>query len=139
MTVVWELASVVSVLEDIKGFKAMTKSSNLIQGKMWIAIVIFLKLHFAKLGIQILFESIVVDTESLFGVAGRLGIGFLCLLMLVKVFLFGLVIQTVIYFACKSYHHENIDKSLLSDHLEVYLGEYVPVKAKDAQLEEFDV
>ncbi|KAG5525186.1 hypothetical protein RHGRI_031760 [Rhododendron griersonianum] len=139
MAVVWELASVVSVLEDIKGFEAMTKSKNLIQGKMWIAVVIFLKLHFTKLGIQILFERIVVDTESSFGVAGRLGIGFLCLLMLFKVFLFGLVIQTVIYFVCKSYHHENIDMSLLSDHLEVYLGEYVPLMAKDVQLEQFDV
>ncbi|KAI8531433.1 hypothetical protein RHMOL_Rhmol11G0136700 [Rhododendron molle] len=137
MAVVWELASVISVLEDIKGFKAMTKSRKLIEGKMWIAAVIFLKLHIAKFWIQKLFESVVVDTESSFGVAGRLGIGFLCLLMLFKVFLFGLVIQTVIYFVCKSYHHENIDKSSLSDRLEVYLGEYVPLKAKDVQLEEF--
>ncbi|KAF7126709.1 hypothetical protein RHSIM_Rhsim11G0075600 [Rhododendron simsii] len=137
--VVWELASVISVLEDIKGFEAMTKSRNLIKGKMWIAVVIFFKLHFAKFTIQILFENIVVDTESSFGILGRLGIGFLCLLMLFKVFLFGLVIQTVIYFVCKSYHHENIDKSSLSDHLEVYLGEYVPLMAKDVQLEQFRV
>ncbi|KAK9271387.1 hypothetical protein L1049_026977 [Liquidambar formosana] len=47
--------------------------------------------------------------------------------------------NTVIYFVCKSYHHENIDKSTLSDHLEVYLGEYVPLKSKDVQLEQFDV
>ncbi|KAF7126435.1 hypothetical protein RHSIM_Rhsim11G0075500 [Rhododendron simsii] len=138
MTLVWHLASVVSVLEDIKGFKAMTKSINLIKGKMWIAIVIFFKLILAMAGIQILFESVVVQRGRL-GIAGRLGFGFLCLLMLFKVFLFGLVIQTVIYFVCKSHHHENIDKSSLSDHLEVYLGEYVPLKAKDVQLEQFEV
>jgi len=139
MTVIWQLASVLSVLEDIKGFKAMTKSINLIKGKMLIAIAIFFKLNSAMVLIQILFESQVVDSESSFGIAGRLGFGLVCLLLLFKVFLFGLVIQTVIYFVCKSYHHENIDKSILSDHLEVYLGEYVPLKSKDVQLEQFDV
>ncbi|XP_058189425.1 uncharacterized protein LOC131307015 [Rhododendron vialii] len=138
MTLVWQLASVVSVLEDIKGFKAMIKSRNLIKGKMWIAMVIFFKLNLAMMGIQILFKSVVAERGT-FGIAGRLGFGFLCVLMLFKVFLFGLVIQTVIYFVCKSYHHENIDKSSLSDHLEVYLGEYVPLKAKDVQLEQFEV
>ncbi|KAI8531436.1 hypothetical protein RHMOL_Rhmol11G0137000 [Rhododendron molle] len=139
MTVVWWLAGVVSVLEDIKGIKAMTKSRNLIQGKMWIPIVVLLKLDIAILGIQVLFKSQVVHTGS-FGVAGRLAFGFLCLLMIFSVFLFALVIETVIYFVCKSYHQENIDKSLLSDHHEVYQGEYVPViKATDDQLEKFDV
>ncbi|KAL7208495.1 hypothetical protein ACSBR1_030273 [Camellia fascicularis] len=46
---------------------------------------------------------------------------------------------TVIYFVCKTYHHENIDKWTLSDHLEVYLGEYVPLTAKDVQLEQAHV
>ncbi|KAG5525181.1 hypothetical protein RHGRI_031755 [Rhododendron griersonianum] len=132
MTLVWQLASIISVLEDIKGLKAMTKSRNLIKGKMWIAVVVFFKLNFAMVGIGILFESQFVHT-GLFGVVGRLGFGFLCLLFLFMVFLFGFVIQTVIYFVCKSYHHENIDKSSLSDHLEVYLDENVPLTAKDVQ------
>ncbi|KAK7849110.1 hypothetical protein CFP56_003771 [Quercus suber] len=51
----------------------------------------------------------------------------------------SVVPKTVLYFVCKSYHHENIDKSALSDHLEVYLGEYVPLKAKDVQLEQYHV
>ncbi|KAF7127327.1 hypothetical protein RHSIM_Rhsim11G0075400 [Rhododendron simsii] len=131
-TLVWQLASIISVLEDMKGLKAMTKSRNLIKGKMWIAVVIFSMLNFTMVGIGILFESQVVHTGS-FGVVGRLGFGFLCLLFLSKVFLFGFVIQTVIYFVCKSYHHENIDKSSLSDHLEVYLAENVPLMAKDVQ------
>ncbi|GAU34592.1 hypothetical protein TSUD_15070 [Trifolium subterraneum] len=39
----------------------------------------------------------------------------------------------------QSYHHENIDKSALADHLEVYLGEYVPLTAKDVQLENYRI
>ncbi|XP_050255061.1 uncharacterized protein LOC126700942 [Quercus robur] len=81
ITIVWQLASVVTVLEDAFGFRAMIKSKALIQGKM------------------------------------------------------GVATLTVLYFVCKSYHHENIDKSALKDHLEVYLGEYVPLTAKDVQLE----
>ncbi|KAI8531434.1 hypothetical protein RHMOL_Rhmol11G0136800 [Rhododendron molle] len=138
MTVVWWLTGVVSVLEDIKGIKAMIKSRNLIQGKMGIAIVTLLMLDVAIFGIQVLFKNQVVHTRS-FSVTGRFAFGFLCLLMIFSVFLFALVIETVIYFVCKSYHHENIDKSLLSDHLEVYQGEHVPVKANDDQLEKFDV
>ncbi|KAI8531435.1 hypothetical protein RHMOL_Rhmol11G0136900 [Rhododendron molle] len=139
MTVVWQLAGVVSVLEDIKGIKAMNKSKNLMQGKMWIAMIIWFKLSFAVFGIRILFKSQVVH-KGTFGVAGRFAFGFLCLLMLFSVLLFALVIETVIYFVCKSYHQEYINKLSLSDHIdEVYVGEYIPIMAKDDQLEIFDV
>ncbi|THG07514.1 hypothetical protein TEA_006404 [Camellia sinensis var. sinensis] len=119
LTIVWQIASVVSVLEDSYGFKAMIKSKNLIKGKMWITIVIFFKLNFAMVAIEILFEKLVVHGGESVSVAGRVGFGILCLFLLLTLFLFGLVIETVIYFVCKSYHHENIDKSTLSDHLEV--------------------
>ncbi|PSS17494.1 NAD(P)H-quinone oxidoreductase subunit 3 like [Actinidia chinensis var. chinensis] len=138
LSIVWQLASVVTVLEETYGFRAMIKSKDLIKGKMWIAIIIFFKLNLSLLAIQILFESLVVRGWSI-SVLGRVGFGMLCLLLLFMLFLFGLVIQTVIYFVCKSYHHENIDKSTLSDHLDVYLGEYEPLKAKDVQLEQVNV
>ena len=51
------------------------------------------------------------------GVVSRVGFGVLCLLLHIILFLFGPVVQTLLYFVCKSYHHENIDKSALSDHL----------------------
>jgi hypothetical protein len=63
--------------------------------------------------------------NSLTGFSGAYGI--ICLLLLFKMILFRLVIQTVIYLVCKSFRHENIDKFALSD-LEVYLGDYVPLK-----------
>lgn len=138
MTVVWQLASVVSVLEEFYGFRAMVKSKELIKGKTWVAVAIFFKLNFSLVAIYILFRILVVQADSV-GVLGRIGFGILSFMLLCKLFLFGLVIQTVIYLVCKSHHHENIDKSALSDHLEVYLGEYVPLKAKDVQLEQFHV
>lgn len=139
MTLVWHLASVVSVLEDARGVQAMNKSQALMKGKMLVAISIFLILGLASYGVQFAFQNLVVHGWSV-GVVAKAGYAILCFLLLVKLFLFGLVIQTVLYFVCKSYHHENIDKSALSDHLEVYLlGEYVPLKSKDVQLEQVHV
>lgn len=138
MTIIWQLASVVTVLEDLYGVKAMMKSKDLIKGKVGVASVIFFKLNLSLLVIQILFWDFVVDGRSL-DTWKRVGFGILCFLLLFKLILFGLVIQTIIYFVCKSYHHENIDKSSLSDHLEVYLGEYKPLKSKDVQLEQYQV
>ncbi|KAF8411707.1 hypothetical protein HHK36_004265 [Tetracentron sinense] len=138
ISIVWHLASVVSVLEDVYGIQAMIKSKALIKGKMGVAIAIFLKLNLSFIVIQVVFEMLVVQGEQL-GMGNRVGYGILCFLLLLSLILFGLVVQTVIYFVCKSYHHESINKSSLSDHLEVYHGEYVPLKGKDVQLEQFYV
>ncbi|KAK7385076.1 hypothetical protein VNO78_30783 [Psophocarpus tetragonolobus] len=138
LTVVWQLASVVTVLEDSWGFRAMVKSKELIKGKMVLSIFIFFTLLASLVLIRILFKEMVVNGWRLSSV-DKTAYGVLCFLLLSCLFLFGLVLQTVLYFVCKSYHHENIDKSALSDHLEVYRGEYVPLKAKDVQLEQYQV
>ncbi|XP_004502568.1 uncharacterized protein [Cicer arietinum] len=138
LTVIWQLASVVTVLEDSYGVKAMMKSNELIKGKMGLSILIFLKLNVSFFGIQYLFSKVVVQNMGL-SLVNRTGYGILCFLLLSHLFLFGLVIQTVLYFVCKSYHHQSIDKSALSDHLEVYQGVYEPLKSKDVQLEHYDV
>lgn len=135
ISVVWHLASVVSVLEDSYGIQAMQKSRALIRGKALVAGVIFLKLNLILMAINFLFSGLVVYDGSV-GVLGRVALGILLFVALSKLILFGLVIQTVIYFVCKSYHHENVDKSCLSDHLEVYLGEYVPLKDRSVQMEQ---
>ncbi|XP_050226181.1 uncharacterized protein LOC126675613 [Mercurialis annua] len=138
LSIIWQLASVVSVLEEACGVKAMVKSRALIKGKMWLTGIIFFTLNLCYFIIQFIFEIYVVHGRSL--MINRVVYGIICFWLLFVFFLSGLVIQTVIYFVCKSYHHENIDKSALSDHLEVYLlGEYVPLKAKDVQLEQFEV
>jgi hypothetical protein len=56
--------------------------------------------------------------------------------------LVGILAQTVLYFVCKAYHNESIDRYTLSDHLDGYLEVYTPLKgpislaALDAELEE---
>ncbi|EXC49700.1 hypothetical protein L484_000477 [Morus notabilis] len=133
--IVWHLASVISVLEESYGIKAMKKSRDLIKGKLGLAVAYFLLIGFCFVVIELIFEHFVV-IGIVGGLAVRIVVGIVCFLLLFKVILFGLVIQTIIYFICKSYHHENIDKSSLSEHLEVYLGDYVPLKSKDVQLGE---
>ncbi|KAH1065182.1 hypothetical protein J1N35_030169 [Gossypium stocksii] len=128
------LASIVTVLEEVYGFAAMVKSKNLIKGKIWLAISITFILELAG-GLNVIaFRRLVVGGARM-GMANRFVYAIICLLLLSTMSLFRLVIETVIYFVCKSYHHENIDKTVLSDHLEVYLqGEYAPLKANDVQL-----
>ncbi|OMO56200.1 hypothetical protein COLO4_35751 [Corchorus olitorius] len=138
IAVVWQLAGVVSVLEDVYGIQAMKKSKALIKGKMGVALALFLLLILCFGVIQTLFQFEVAFFWSL-SVGMRILIGILCLLLLFNAILFGLVAKTVLYFVCKSHHHENIDKSILADHLEVYVGEYLPLKSKDVQLEQSHV
>ncbi|KAG2665739.1 hypothetical protein I3760_15G023000 [Carya illinoinensis] len=135
MSIVWQLANVVTVLEDTSGFLALRKSRALLKGNMWVATFMLFLLGLCLFAIQTSFQMLVVRAGSL-GVASRFAYGIICLVLLSMLFLFGLVLRTVIYFGCKSYHHESIDKSALSDHLAgYYIGEYVPLKSKDAQLD----
>ncbi|KAI3689459.1 hypothetical protein L2E82_47416 [Cichorium intybus] len=138
MSLIWHLATVVSVLETSYGLKAMKKSNDLIKGNQGIVIAIFFMLNLSFVLIQFLFRLFVVHGSSL-EAWKRVGFGVLCSLLFGSVFLFGLVVQTIIYLVCKSYHHENIDKGDLSNHLESYLGEYEPLSGKDVQLEQYQV
>ncbi|XP_051126829.1 uncharacterized protein LOC127248509 [Andrographis paniculata] len=140
ISLIWQLASVVSVLEERYGLAAMAKSRALIRGKMGISFAVFFVLGLCFVGIQVAFEVlVVVGGGGGRGVAARVGYGILLVVAMAAVMAVGLVVQTVVYFVCKSYHHENIDKSSLADHLGGYLGEYVPLKSKDVQLENFEV
>ncbi|CAN6475933.1 unnamed protein product [Victoria cruziana] len=139
ISVIWHLASVISVLEDKYGISAMEKSKNLIKGKLAVAVAMFIQISLLYAGIQFLFGKLVVDRGWSRGPVGAAASGIALVVVLCLWILLGLVIQTVVYFVCKSYHHENIDKSCLSNHLEVYLGEYVPLKDSAVQLEQFHV
>ncbi|GJR11667.1 ribosomal protein L2 [Tanacetum coccineum] len=137
ISVVWHLASVISVLEEDYGIRAMLKSKELIKGKTGVSIAIYSFLNLCFIAIQIGFERhVVLGRGSLVVKTIEAIIFFLLLSVLILV---SLTAQTVVYFICKSFHHENIDKSLLADHLEVYLGDYTLLKSKDVQLENFDI
>lgn len=119
LTIVWQLASVVTVLEDSSGLKAIKKSRNLIKGKFWVALAIFLQLNVLVGVIVFVYYNYVVE-QALWEMWKRLLVGISCLLLLVPIFLYGLVLQTIIYFVCKSHHNETIDKPAMSNHLGAY-------------------
>ncbi|KAI3907038.1 hypothetical protein MKW92_050891 [Papaver armeniacum] len=135
ISLIWYVASIVSVLEDIRGIKALKKGKNLIKGNFWIVFITFFLLLICNIATVFSFSSLVVHGESL-AVVVRVILGICYFLLLVIVIHFGLVTQTIVYFVCKSYHKENIDKSSLSDLLDdYYLGYYVPLnKDEDLQL-----
>lgn len=132
LTIVWQLASVVTVLEQSYGIKAMNKSRKLIKGKFWVALAIFFKLNILIWGIHFVFSVFAVYAYP-WGMGWRVLIGLACLAVLVPIFLYGLVLQTIIYFVCKSYHNETIDKPTLSKHLGEYERLYDP---NEVQLEQ---
>lgn len=110
MTIIWQLANVVSVLEDSYGFEAMIKSKELVKGKLMVAMFISTQLTCSFALIQILFGKFVLHGQSEV-MLQRIAFGLICFCSLCALILFGLIIQTIIYFVCKSYHLEKIDES----------------------------
>jgi len=137
ISMVWHLACVISVLEDKYGLGAMTKSEDLIKGKRITALALHI-LYLMFGGIIWCFFGYVVLQGNYHGVgiAGRGMYGALLVGLLSFVNLMGLLTHSVFYFVSKSYHHENIGKSTLSAHLEVYLGDNVPLKSGNVQVED---
>lgn len=135
LTIAWQLAGVVAVLEDVYGIKALIKSKELVQGKMGVAMVMHFELILGLLVVQFLFEMMIEDHK--FGMWSKIGLGIIYFLVLLIMILFGLVVQTIFYFACKAYKDEHMNKLSLSDSFEVYSGDYVPLKNKDIQLEQY--
>lgn len=129
ITALWHLGSVVSVLEPIYGYAAMRKGYELLKGRTKMAMVlVFVYLLLCAL-IAGVFGSVVVHGGEKHGIWSRIVVGGLLVGVLVIVNLVGLLVQSVFYYVCKSYHHESIDKTALYDHLGGYLGEYVPLKS----------
>ncbi|KAI4332036.1 hypothetical protein L6164_016977 [Bauhinia variegata] len=129
ITALWHLASVVSVLEPVYGFAAMKKSYELLKGRAkYAAILVFGYLTICGV-IGGVFSAVVVHGGYHYGVFTRIVVGGFLVGVLVIVNLIGLLVQSVFYYVCKSYHHQGIDKTALHDHLGGYLGEYVPLKS----------
>ncbi|KAG2320592.1 hypothetical protein Bca52824_013805 [Brassica carinata] len=125
-TALWHLGSVISVLEPL--LKGKTK--------MAMGLVFVYLLLCALIGGT--FGSVVVHGGGKFGTLTRTFVGGLLVGVLVIVNLVGLLVQSVFYYVCKSYHHQTIDKTALYDHLGGYLGDYVPLKS-NIQLENLDI
>lgn len=134
ISALWHLASVVSVLEPLCGLEAMAKSRDLLRGRTRMA-ASFVAVYLGSCGlIGWAFRAVVVKGPDEEGSAGagtgtKVLIGGALVAVLVMLNLVGLLVQSVFYYVCKSYHHQQIDKSALYDHLGGYLGEYVPLKS----------
>ncbi|CAG7897554.1 unnamed protein product, partial [Brassica rapa] len=136
-TALWHLGSVVSVLEPVYGLAAMRKAYELLKGKTRMAMVLVFVYLLLCAVIGGAFGGIVVHGGGKFGTLTRTLVGGLLVGLLVMVNLVGLLVQSVFYYVCKSYHHQTIDKTVLYDHLGGYLGEYVPLKS-NIQLENLE-
>lgn len=108
----------------------MKKSRELLKGNTPAASVLVLIYLGICGGIGGTFGSVVVrGGEKGIGVGTRVLVGGFLVAVLVLVNLVGLLVQSVFYYVCKSFHHQEIDKNALHDHLGGYLGEYVPLKS----------
>jgi len=109
--VVWQLASVVSILEDkYYGLAAVVKSSDLVKGKRITALALFMFFLMFYAIIVWLFFYLVVDGRShAVGITARAVNGALLVGLLCFVNVMWTLAQSVFYFVCKSYHHESID------------------------------
>ncbi|KAF3440120.1 hypothetical protein FNV43_RR18398 [Rhamnella rubrinervis] len=149
--IVWQLANVVSVLEKSpEGFQATKKSKELLKENTLVAMVIFLKMGIlyyvilsalSKMYMK-LYVNMLLDSLSLGMVVGAIALTIICLILLIVLKSLELVIPTVVYFDCKSYHHENVDKLALSDYLDQLYAvreEYLPLKTNDdIQIDQFN-
>lgn len=128
LVVVLQLSGVVSVLEETYGFKAMAKSMFLVKGKMAevAAVVFVICLSF---GILQWFES--VGREMLLWprmMPLMYALVQWSLLFLILMFLlWKLVLETMLYFVCKSYHNESIDMSAVSGEEE----DHIPLRSTE--------
>ncbi|KAI3850327.1 hypothetical protein MKW92_036137 [Papaver armeniacum] len=116
ITSVWNIAMVISVLEKSYGTKAMVKSMKLIRGKIWVSCAVFLALEIIFAGTTFTYSLLVVAGDIL-DLVGEVFVGIVCYLLATVLIHFSLVIQTVVYFVCKSYHNEEI--SHVAAHLEM--------------------
>ncbi|KAI3952410.1 hypothetical protein MKX01_005277 [Papaver californicum] len=107
MVLVWSTATVVSVLEKDYGRKALIKSIKLIWGKTLVSCAVMFVFVIAAAGIVYPFIAFVV-LGKISSLTGKVLLGIACYLLMIVIVHFSLVIQTVIYFVCKSYHNEDI-------------------------------
>ncbi|EEF42059.1 hypothetical protein RCOM_0560070 [Ricinus communis] len=107
-------------------FRIRRRRKALIKGKIWINTTVFLTMSMFVMFIRGEYRKLFVH-GSLIDLISEVPLVILCFWFLCQLILFGLTVQTVTYFVCKSYHHEIIDPSALLDNLQLH-----PHATKDA-------
>jgi len=129
----WCLTNIVSVLEDkYYGLASIRKCNKLIKGKLMTTLVLFLlDFTFCRVIGKLFVYAVVEGSSHGVGIAARAVYGTLLLGLLCYVNLMGRLTHGVLYFVCKSYHHESIDNN---SSFKVYnVGDYEPLKASNNQ------
>lgn len=125
ISTVWNLASVVSVLEDkYHGLGTMWKSKNLMKGKLMtaLALAIFYFIFTRGFG-EFFWYAVVNGRDNGMGIAARAVYAILLVGLLCFVNLMGLLTQSVLYFVCTSYH---LLEKIENKHLEIHdMGYYM--------------
>ncbi|KAL2650373.1 hypothetical protein R1flu_018501 [Riccia fluitans] len=123
---IWDMAGVVSVLEESFGLGALKKSVQVLKGKRATGIALVVLFWLPNFIVSVQFQSQVVNsTGSLWG---RISYAALLISLFSALWMMSVIVKSVLYFVCKAYHHESVDRYALSDHLDGYLGEYMPLK-----------
>ncbi|XP_057872866.1 uncharacterized protein LOC131079018 [Cryptomeria japonica] len=130
ITLLWQLASVVCVVEDKQGLSAVKTSKQLMKGKRDTALTLNI--------LYGLFMVVIggVQSYSVYEKGQQvMSVGIIAALVLLQCVadLGWLLTHAVLYFVCKSCHREDIDFKALSNHLEMYNGGYMLLR--DASME----
>ncbi|ONK74833.1 uncharacterized protein A4U43_C03F10600 [Asparagus officinalis] len=134
ISVMWHLTSVVSILESVCAIPGMKKSHELLRGLMEIAsdfIVVYLV---ACVAIVEAFKAVAIKGPEDVG-ALEIGPGpkLLIAVALVGIPMVtnigGFLVQSIFYYACKTYYPMGIDMVVSDDNLDKYLGDDIPLKS----------
>ncbi|KAK9110369.1 hypothetical protein Sjap_018429 [Stephania japonica] len=107
INMIWNTASVMSVLESkYYGLSALERSRVLMMGKMKVIFPITFVFEAWLYGMQAVFFVFLAKLS----LEAQVVTGIFCFLVTSIMVLLGLVVQTVVYLVCKSYHQESMDE-----------------------------
>ncbi|CAM0958248.1 unnamed protein product [Alopecurus aequalis] len=113
VAVVWQLACVVSVLEDAALFSAVRRSRVLLTGKFWAAACVLVTLDGCIIAVLKAFTALALDDALGVGLPFQVAAGAAMFVALCAVLVVTLVAQPVVYVVCKSHHQDVVDKAHL--------------------------
>ncbi|MCL7051128.1 hypothetical protein MKW94_009879 [Papaver nudicaule] len=112
----WNLANVISVLKpNTHGFLAMKKSKQFLPGNSFIAIFL-VSLYLLAADVILLIANLFMHM-NIHIIVRILLVAFWVIIMGGGLNFVGLIWQSALYYQCKSYHKQVIDKKVLYEHL----------------------
>nr|XP_043639478.1 uncharacterized protein LOC122610564 [Erigeron canadensis] len=126
LAIYWQIASVISVLENGPQDVIMTKANNLMKGKKKVALRISAIMYLFFAGIVLMYMVFVFDDGPKMVLVWKIMIGIMCFVLLMITLLLMMVVQTMLYLVCKAHHGEVVDPVSLSTYLGAYLSDSQP-------------